>query len=161
MTAITTSTDTQTHSLRLMGATVGAAPTPSQRRRAPSPYPRLANELGFAKAKTARDNVAVAYRRVAITNRVLREAGLDAKVGELMAVITASLAGDPPPLEDAIHRAQRADATEDCYEADFIRRSGDAELEAWITHLAGELHLGEVLLAALVREREARKAATT
>lgn len=131
---------------------------PSARRA--SPYDRLAQELGYARAKTARDNVAVAYKRVALTNRVLIEAGMQAKVGELMAVIEASLMGETPPLEEAIHAAQCADAEEDKYEAEFIYRAGDHELEGWIKKLAAEVHSAEVLLKALITERDARRART-
>ena len=141
-----------------MAPTVPRAVLPFQRHRADSPYHRLADELGYARAKTARDNVAVAYRRVAITNRVLLEAGQSEKVGELMAVVDASLMGEAPPLADAIHAHNHHDATEDVAQAEFIKHAGDAELEAWIKKLASDIHNAEVLLKCLITERDTRRA---
>jgi len=142
-----------------MRAKIGGRVLPIQRRERLSPYVRLAQELGYSKEKTARDNVARPYIQAAITNRVLLEAGWTEKVGELNGIVTASLMGENiPAVAEAIYRAACADADEDRVEAEFIHRSGDAELESWIKKLAADIHNSEVLLAALIRERDGRKA---
>lgn len=130
---------------------------PFQRHRTRSPFVRLAEELGYAKEKTARDNVARPYLQVAITNRVLLDAGLSTKVGELMGVITASLMGEPVPLTEAINAHNRCDASEDLAQAEFLKNAGDAELEAWIKKLADDLFNGEKLLQSMIVERDARR----
>ena len=151
--------ETLASSMKRMGAKVSHPALPFQRRARVSPYHRLAQELGYAREKTARDNVGRPYLQVAITNRVLIEAGLTEKVGELMACVEASVMGDSVPnLHEAIYKAGCADAEEDRYEADFIHNAGPVELEAWIKKVAHEIHNQEVLLAALIRERDARKA---
>lgn len=122
------------------------------------PYQRLAQELGYARVKTARDTVARPYHQVAITNRVLIESGHPEKACELMAVVDASMLPEVPDLGEAIHRHNKADALEDVEQSEFIRTAGDAELAGWITKLATDLRHGETLLAALVRERDERKA---
>lgn len=140
-----------------MGTTVGGRALAFTRHRAGSPYVRLAQELGVAKEKTARDQLPWLYRRVAIANRVLLEAGMSEKVGEMMAVVEASLMGEVPPLADAINSHNRLDAVEDVCQAEFIRNAGDDELRAWIKKLAADVRAAEVLLSALCRERDARK----
>lgn len=140
-----------------MGGTVANTVLPFQRHRRVSPYLRLAEELGYAKEKTARDNVGRPYLQVAITNRVLLEAGQSEKVGELMAVIEASLMGQPEPLEEARYKAGCADVAEDRAEIEFIKNAGDTELDAWIKKLADELYQGEKLLTALITERDKRR----
>ncbi len=144
---------------RSMSATVPTRMLPFQRRRPRSPYVRLAEELGYAREKTARDNVARPYLQVAITNRVLLEAGLSSKVGELMAVVEASMMGEPLPLKEAIDRHNLCDAAEDLAQAEFIKNAGDVELEAWIKKLATDLYNGETLLKCLITERDKRRAA--
>lgn len=135
---------------------------PSARRRfqrppRPSPYVRLAQKLGYAKPKTARDNLARPYHQVATTNAVLRSFGLDAKVCELMVEVDASMLGPIPDYRESIHDHNTRDAGEDIAQADFLRNAGDVELETWIKRLAGSIRADELLLAGLVRERDHRR----
>ena len=158
MIAPITSAESKSLSAASMRETVPTPVLPFKRHRHVSPYERLGEELGI-KTKTARDNVARPYLQVAITNRVLIEAGQSEKVVELMAVIDASLLTQTPPLVDAINDHNRCDATEDVAQAEFIKNAGDAELEAWIKKLAADLHAGETLLRCLITERDNRRAA--
>jgi len=142
-----------------MGETVRSRTLDFQRHRQPSPYRRLAEEWGLAREKTARDQLSHAYRRVAIANRVLLEAGQSEKVGELMAVIEASLMGEPQEPDEAQHIADLKDAMEDVAQVEWIKTHSNAALEAYIKSLASDILCAEKLLAALIAEKQRRKEA--
>lgn len=156
--AMIANVDTAQSRTRRMGANLSPTVLPFQRRERVSPYERLAQELGYTKTKTARDNVGRPYLQVAITNRVLIEAGLTEKVGELMAVVDASMLTEVPHWSEAIHTHNASDAHEDVAQAEWIKHTSDEALDAYIKKLAGDLRVGEVLLAALVREQDERRA---
>jgi hypothetical protein len=98
------------------------------------------------------------YKQVARMNRTLIDFGLTEKVAELMAVIDASLMGHVPSFEDAMYHHNLSDALEDYRQAEFIHDASDANLDAYIKKLAIHAHHTEQLMAALVAERETRKA---
>jgi hypothetical protein len=98
------------------------------------------------------------YKQVARMNRTLIDFGLTEKVAELMAVIDASLMGQVPSFEDAIYHHNVSDALEDYRQAEFVHDASDANLDAYIKKLAIHAHHTEQLMAALVAERETRKA---
>lgn len=140
-----------------MAPNVGLPYLPITRQPGALPFVRLAQELGYAKEKTARDQLSRPYLQVAKTNEVLRASGHEAKAVELMTVVDASMQGALPCLADAVNAHNSADATEDVAQADFIKTSGDEQLEAWIKRLASDLKNGERLLACLVAERQKRR----
>jgi hypothetical protein len=98
------------------------------------------------------------YKQVARMNRTLIDFRLTEKVAELMAVIDASLMGHVPSFEDAMYHHNLSDALEDYRQAEFIHDASDANLDAYIKKLAIHAHHTEQLMAALVAERETRKA---
>jgi hypothetical protein len=98
------------------------------------------------------------YKQVARMNRTLIEFGLTEKVAELMAVIDASLMGQVPSFEDAMYHHNLSDALEDYRQAEFIHDASDANLDAYIKKLAIHAHHTEQLMAALLQERETRRA---
>ena len=115
-----------------MGHTMASRGLRFQRHRPVSPFLRLAQELGYAKPKTARDNLRKPYRQVAISNRVLLDAGKPELVNDLMREIDASF-GPPvvPPLLEAMHAEMLADSLEDLSQEEFrdkLRR-GDATVQ--------------------------------
>ena len=118
---------------------------------------RLAQVYGVARPKTALALYTLSCQRVAQGNRVYREYGLPDVVTDHMAAIDASLASELPGLTDAINCHNVSDATEDVAQADYVRRSGDEELENWIKRLARDLRNGEVLLACLEAEKQWRR----
>lgn len=141
-----------------MDAKVSHPVLPFHRHRRGSPYVRLAAELGYAKEKTARDNVARPYLQVAITNRVLIEAGLTEKVGELMACVDASMMGeDVPHWTECQYLHDKSDATEDQAQAEWIHNTSTDALKGYIGKLRSDLWNAERLLTALVRELDRRE----
>lgn len=105
---------------------------PFQRKCRGLPFLRLAQELGYAKEKTARDQLARPYLQVAKTNLVLLQAGCTEKIAELMAVVDASLTGElPTTLDDALHEAEIADCLEQVADESFRdkRRRGAATVK--------------------------------
>lgn len=140
-----------------MRASMPTPVLPFKRHQSGSPYELLAQALGYAKAKTARDTVSRPYRQVAITNRVLIQAGRAEKALELMAEVDASLLTDVPPFEECLHLHNKADAVEDVAEADFLRGRGDAELREWVRKLAAEGNAITTMLAACVGELARRE----
>ena len=124
-------------------------------------FQRLGMKWG-CKPETAKDQVygeRGIYQKVADANEVFLADGLAERVAMLMAVVDASMLTEVPHYTEAIHPHNAHDATEDVAQAEFVKNAGDAELDGWIKKLAGDLRAGEVLLASLVRERDARKAA--
>lgn len=146
-----------------MGQRVPTPVLPFKSRPRPSAFALLGQKWG-CKADTAKDRVygeRGIYQMVADANEAFLRDGLAERVAFLMAPVDASMMGESVPhLHDAIHTHNHLDACEDVAQAEFIREGTDAELADWIKKLATDLHHGEILLAALIREREARKAGT-
>ena len=145
----------------LMGQTVPTPVLPFKSPKRQSAFARLGRKWG-CKEETAKDRVygeRGIYQMVADANEAFLEDGLSERVAFLMAPVDASMMGEGVPhLHEAIHAHNHLDACEDVAQAEFIHSAGDAELAEWIRKLATDLHHGEILLAALVRERDGRKA---
>lgn len=119
MTQITTTTAKDASRTR-MGAKIGSGVLSFQRHRQPLPFLRIAQELGYAKEKTARDRLSRPYLQVAKTNLCLRASGHTDKLAELMAVVDASLTDTLPiSLYDALHDAEMADCQEQIADESF------------------------------------------
>lgn len=90
--------------------------------------------------------------------RALRDVGLSDRIPELMIPIDAAMAPcHTLTLTDAIHASNSTDALEDVAQADFIRTTGEGELEAWIKRVAHALDRDSTLLVCLEAERQRRK----
>jgi hypothetical protein len=123
-------------------------------------FQRLGLKWG-CKPDTAKDQVygeRGIYQKVADANEAFLADGLAERVAMLMAVVDASMLTEVPHWSEAIHRHNTADAHEDVAQAEWIKNTSDDALEGYIKKLAGDLRAGEVLLAALVQERNARRA---
>jgi hypothetical protein len=144
-----------------MPAKVATRTLPFKSRTRLSAFERLGQKWG-CKGETAKDRVygeRGIYQMVADANEAFLRDGHAERVAFLMAPVDASMMGEGVPhLHDAIHGHNTADAFEDAAQAEFIHSAGDGELEGWIRKLATDLHAGEVLLAALIRERDERRA---
>ena len=143
-----------------MRANVSPRVLPFKSRTGLSAFQRLGLRWG-CKADTAKDRIygeRGVYQMVADANEAFLQDGLPERVAFLMAPVDASLLTEVPNLTEAIYRHNRADAVEDCAQAEFIGNAGDTELDEWIRKLAQEAYAIDALKAALVKERELRKA---
>ena len=125
-----------------------------------SAFQRLGMKWG-CKPDTAKDQVygeRGIYQKVADANEAFLADGLAERVAMLMAVVDASMLTEVPHWSEAIHRHNTADAHEDVAQAEWIKNTSDDALDGYIKKLATDIRNAEVLLSALVRERDSRKA---
>jgi hypothetical protein len=125
-----------------------------------SAFQRLGLKWG-CKPDTAKDQVygeRGIYQKVADANEAFLADGLAERVAMLMAVVDASMLTEVPHWSEAIHAHNHHDASEDVAQADWMRNTSDESLDGYIKKLATDIRNAEVLLAALVQERDTRRA---
>lgn len=144
-----------------MASTLRACRPALKSPRHPSAWVRLGRTWGM-KPETAKDRVygeRGIYQMVAEANREFIADGYGDRVAFLMAPIDASLMGQIPDRAEAEHVHNVRDAAEDVNQAEWMATHSDAALEAYIKSLASDIHCAEKLLAALITERDNRRAA--
>lgn len=143
-----------------MRANLRLVRVPLNRHKPVSAFDRLGLKWG-CKPETAKDRIygdRGIYQMVADANEAFLAVGHSERVMMLMAPIDASLFTELPPLEECIYQHDVRDANEDVAQAEFVKHAGDNELTAWIIKLTDDTRAAEKLCAALVRERDRRKA---
>lgn len=158
MSTTATAHESSTDSVR-MERTLRVAPIPLKSLRHPSAFVRLGRTWG-CKPETAKDRIygeRGVYQMVAEANREFLADGHGDRVAFLMAPIDASLMGTIPDRAEAEHLHNVRDAAEDVHQAEWMATHSDAALDAYIKSLASDIHHAEILLAALITERDARK----
>ena len=144
-----------------MRLTVSAGGVGLNRKARLDAFARLGQKWG-CKRETAQDQVygeRGIYQKVADANEAFLADGHSERVAMLMAVVDASMLTAVPHWSEAVHTHNLCDAQEDVAQSEWIKNTSDQNLENYIKKLAADLRNGEVLLAALVRERDERKAA--
>jgi hypothetical protein len=162
MTATATRAAVSTDSVAFMDAMMRDRVTPRHPQMRVSPKLRaVALALGCSEAtaeKRMYGEHAVNLQTAKIIECLLLR-GETEEAGAFEAPILAALMGTTVPhWSEAVHEHNRNDGLEDVRQASWIHDQSDENLDAYIRQLAPDIRAAERLLAALVQERNARRA---